>query len=304
MNISINSYNLCACGYKPYDHMQRAGWNNLSIAYQVQEFDALAGDHWKDYILSIKEEFDSRGMHCVQTHLPYYNLLRDSSESDEATDRVLERGVILCSMLGAKWGAFHCRTAIKKGDSQEANEQSLRDNLALLKRLQKFAREYGVGIAIENLPDFYPGVPVHLFATDYHDVIRLADELADPEHFGVCWDFGHAHMNHVDQVQALREVGSRLKATHIHSNAGFNDDHLPISLGTINWDEMMRTLAEIGYNESLSMETLWPGDKVCGCTFEMTGFTQSMEQFADSYFTHNYQCAMILLEKLHAFRAK
>lgn len=300
--ISINTYNASSIGYKPYDYFKQAGWENLSIAYQVEEFSALASDDWMDYVLAIKKEMDSRMMRCVQTHLPYYDLLRDSSDSDETTDLVIERGIRLCAMLGAKWGVYHCRTSFKYGDSQKGNEQSFYDNLKLLRRLLKVAREVDVGIAVENLPDFYPGVPVHLFATNYHDVIRLVDELDDPEYVGICWDFGHAHMNHDDQATALREIGPRLKATHIHSNYGFNDDHLPIALGTINWDEMMRVLAEIGYNESLSIEALWPGDKVSGCTYEMPGYAKSLEQFAVSYFRHNFEIVKILQENLSSFK--
>mgnify|MGYP004664678153 CR=1 FL=1 len=298
MNISVNTYNISPSGYKPYDHFLRAGWTNVSIAYQTLEFDALAGDGWREYILSIKDELDRRGMRCVQTHLPYYDLLRDSGDSDAATDRVLERGLILTSMLGAKWGAFHCRTAMD-GD----NERSFSDNFALLSRLLTVAREYDVGIAVENLPDFYPGVPVHLFGTDHRDLIRLSDALNDPEHLGVCWDFGHAQMNHVDQTAALREVGSRLRATHIHGNSGFNDDHLPVALGTVNWDEMMRVLAEIGYEGSLSCEVLHPGDKVCGCSFEAPGFAASSELFADEYFAFNYRCMALLLQKFNEYSA-
>ncbi|MBQ7153137.1 MAG: sugar phosphate isomerase/epimerase [Clostridia bacterium] len=315
MNISINTYNRGPCLYKPYDHMLRAGWTNVSIAYQQQEFEALAGDGWMDYIRAIKDELDSRGMRCVQTHLPYYDLLVDCEQSDEAIDRVMDRGVILCAMLGAKWGAFHCRTSYKYACTQKGHDVAYTANLAMLKRMQKIARDYGVGIAIENLPDYVirtmPGdssvslePPVHLFGTNYHDIIALADELDDPEHIGICWDFGHAHMNHVDQVKALREVGTRLKATHIHSNSGYNDDHLPISLGTINWDDMARVLAEIGYDGSLSLECIWPGDRVAGCSFEQPGFFGQMEQFAEPYFAHNYRLAVILMDKVRKYRGE
>lgn len=207
MNISINTYNRGPCLYKPYDHMLRAGWTNVSIAYQQQEFEALAGDGWMDYIRAIKDELDSRGMRCVQTHLPYYDLLVDCEQSDEAIDRVMDRGVILCAMLGAKWGAFHCRTSYKYACTQKGHDVAYTANLAMLKRMQKIARDYGVGIAIENLPDYVirtmPGdssvslePPVHLFGTNYHDIIALTDELDDPEHIGICWDFGHAHVNY------------------------------------------------------------------------------------------------------------
>ena len=187
MNISINAYHQGPCPYKPYDHMLRAGWTNVSIAYQPQEFEALSSDGWKDYVRSIQRELDSRGMRCVQTHLPYYDLLADCEDTDEAIDRVMDRGVMLCAALGAKWGAFHCRTSYRYAGTRKGHDAAHKANLAILKRLQRIARDCGVGIAIENLPDYVIRTmpdnstvklepPVHLFGTDHHDIIALADE--------------------------------------------------------------------------------------------------------------------------------
>lgn len=275
MNISINAYNKHEFGYKPYEYMLRAGWCDLSIAYQDREFPYLTGSGWEDYISSIRYELDSRGMRCVQTHMPYYDLRRDCRDCDEKTDILLERGLVLAARLGAKWCAFHCRTAIEPGGHND--DIAYRENYFLLKRLLRVAREYGVGIAVENLPyfEYFP-----LFAADYRDVIRLVDELDDPQHVGICWDFGHAHKNGVDQAVALREVGSRLKATHIHNNFGHDDQHLPVPLGTVDWDVMMRALADIGYDGSLSLELLYPQD----------------ERFAESYFAAARSSAACLLE--------
>lgn len=300
LTLSVNCYNVSPTGYQSYDHFRRAGFESVSIAYQSLEFDRLAADDWKDYAASIRRALDERGMRCVQTHLGYYDLTRDSDDSDPVTDKVMDRTVMLCGMLGARWGAYHCRTFFR----DPTDERSFEANYKILRRLQPIAQDYGVGIAVENLPDYYDPAwgGAHLFATKYKDVIRLADAMEDPAHFGVCWDFGHAQMNHTDQTAALREIGSRLKATHVHSNSGFNDEHLPVALGTINWDEMMRALAEIGYDESLSLEVLWPGDRVSRTNFEMPGFSAAQEDFADEYFTFNYRCGVKLLEKLN--RAK
>ena len=66
---------------------------------------------------------------------------------------------------------------------------------------------------------------------------------------------------------------------------------------------MARVLAEIGYDESLSLECIWPGDRVAGCSFEQPGFLGQMESFAEPYFAHNYQLAVMFLEKVRKYRA-
>jgi len=113
----------------------------------------------------------------------------------------------------------------------------------------------GVGIAIENNADIFPlqsglgrsycSVPMEL--------IELVDGFDDAM-VGICWDTGHAHIQHLDQGKAIRALGKRLKATHIQDNDGRSDQHLLPFYGSIDWFSIIDALRAIGYGGDFTYE--------------------------------------------------
>ena len=71
---------------------------------------------------------------------------------------------------------------------------------------------------------------------------------------GICWDFGHANLMGIDQREALRVMGKRLKATHVADNSGKLDDHILPFQGNVNWRSILPVLSEIGYEGDLTFE--------------------------------------------------
>ena len=58
----------------------------------------------------------------------------------------------------------------------------------------------------------------------------------------------------LDQREALRYMGKRLKATHVADNSGYNDDHIMPFQGTIDWRKILPVLSEINYEGDLTFE--------------------------------------------------
>jgi len=65
--------------------------------------------------------------------------------------------------------------------------------------------------------------------------------------FGICWDFGHAHLARQDQVSSLKTIGTKLYALHVHDKRGLADEHLLPYFGKIAWNPVMRTLKDVHY---------------------------------------------------------
>ena len=58
-----------------------------------------------------------------------------------------------------------------------------------------------------------------------------------------------------ETLAAIREVGSRLKCTHINDNhGGPADEHLFPYNGTLDWTKTVRALKEIGYEGDFAYE--------------------------------------------------
>src|SRR5699024_1181661 len=113
-----------------------------------------------------------------------------------------------------------------------------------------WAAEFGVKLAFENLREKRPG---RRFGSSAEELLELHDRL-NSDIFGICWDTGHAHISGINQPEALRQIGNRLKALHICDYHGLKDEHLIPLAGTIDWAPIMQTLMEINYTGDFTFE--------------------------------------------------
>ena len=83
--------------------------------------------------------------------------------------------------------------------------------------------------------------------------LLLAERLG-PERAGICVDSGHAHVAGMGPAAVVRLAGQWVITTHLHDNDGTRDAHAPPGDGTIAWDEVAASLAEVGYDGCVMLE--------------------------------------------------
>lgn len=123
------------------------------------------------------------------------------------------------------------------------NEENLYNSLALdrIKKITEKAEQLGVNVAMENL----------------HNLTNLAYvfEQVDSHRIGFCYDCCH-HYNYYPSEDLLSMYGSRLMALHLHDNNGSYSQHgLPFD-GSIDWQRVMRKIAETGYPGAIALEPM------------------------------------------------
>jgi len=116
---------------------------------------------------------------------------------------------------------------------EEFDERRIDAAFTSLEELNLFARQRGVEILLENIPNrFSSAEQLEYFLGETH--LDL----------GYCLDVGHAHMN--EGIRAAFEImQKRIRSTHIHDNYGVSDLHQAPFLaegGTIDWSETMKLL--------------------------------------------------------------
>jgi sugar phosphate isomerase/epimerase len=67
-------------------------------------------------------------------------------------------------------------------------------------------------------------------------------------------DVGHANVNKLDPSLFVENLGESLVATHIHDNNGFEDQHLPPLMGSIDWNKLVNAFSKINYRKPLILE--------------------------------------------------
>ena len=232
---------------------------------------------WKDWVKKQKELADSYDVEFSQAHAHFYNWRGLSPDEKAWNEELMRRSIIGAGIVGAKWlvihpgsvddGIWYCR------------RESLRQNVEAFQRYADLAAKYDVGIAIENMIE---SKRTRTYSSSIEELLELLDTLDDPI-FGICWDFGHAHLSGIDQCEALRAIGKNLKALHVADNRGQEDDHIAPYFGTIVWKPIMKTLKEIEYT----------GD----FTYEIHNFTNGLpDGMHDQAIRFTYELGMFMLD--------
>jgi sugar phosphate isomerase/epimerase len=115
----------------------------------------------------------------------------------------------------------------------EFSERAMDAAFSSLEEIVLFARQRGVEVLIENIPNKLSSAERLLM---FFELTHL--------NLNVCFDVGHAHMNEGVET-AYRMLKSRIRSTHVHDNNGKDDQHLYPLLsqgGTIPWPQAMQAL--------------------------------------------------------------
>ena len=231
----------------------RAGYRVLDINFcmAMNPDSPLRGPEWEPYVRSIGDLAKKHGIRFNQSHLPYYDVDRDRNTDKAALmEELIRRSIIGSAMLGARWAVTHPFTVRAAGQDMAASRQA---NLEYYGPHAALARKMGIGIALEN--DFeYQGERGRVYCASVYELADLCDAFRDPDHVGVCYDFGHANLTGGFHRRNLNAIGKRLKAIHVQDNHGQADEHLLPFFGSIDWEDAMRGLAESGYGGDLTFE--------------------------------------------------
>ena len=243
------------CHAAGFDHVDL----NFGGAGNIRGGSELCRDDWEAWVDEVGNLAARLGVSFTQSHLPFDSNLYRNDVSPALTDEyrtwfreATRRAIITSGTLGVKWMVAHAQTATVE-DVMNL-ETNLRANVDFFGWQIELARQYGSGIAIENMAEFNPGKTKRRFTATVEEQIAIIDTIADPA-CGGAWDFGHAELVYRDQTVPLRKLGSRLKATHVQENDKAHDDHfIPFVRGTTPWEQLMPLLKEIGYAGDFTYE--------------------------------------------------
>ena len=148
--------------------------------------------------------------------------------------------------MDAKVWVFH--PGAKTGIGQFYPGADWKQNIESIQELYKTAEEYGLNIALENLPAKY-----YFFMNKPEEFARFYRETNLP--VGIVMDLGHANLE--GQIEPFFNLLAD-KIVHIHAsdNDGSDDQHLGIGQGKIDYNSFAQTLKKMGYDKSVIIESI------------------------------------------------
>ena len=187
--------------------------------------------------------------HSIQftLHAPFadMNIASPSKPMLTATLKRLRESMAYANALDAKLWVFH--PGSKTGISMFYPGEDWKQNIKSIHELYKTAEEYGLNIAIENLPEKYGFI-----MKTPEDFQKFYKETGLND-VGIVLDVGHANLEGQTE-HFLRNIPDKIVHIHVSDNTGENDQHLGIGYGRINWKRFAENLREIDYDKTVMIE--------------------------------------------------
>ena len=225
-----------------YDCIDYQGFVDIETAFfnqPMDEFERTLNEH--------KALITSHGLTVSQAHAPW-RTPKDNDPKERIRWRAaMKKAIYGTHVLGCHRFVVH--PLMPYFDTAEGADEVWEMNEDFIADLADYAKGYDVTVCVENLP--FPAYPL----TTVEQVCELVDKL-NRDNLKICLDTGHAAIFFGPNVgEAVKYIGNRLEAVHIHDNMGKEDEHLNPGLGIINWDDFALALRDIGFTGVISLET-------------------------------------------------
>lgn len=114
-----------------------------------------------------------------------------------------------------------------------------------LDELMPVLEKYAVRIAVENM-----------FSDTFELIGRIMKDYPE-KYFGITYDSGHGNIAEGKGMDRLEPYKNRIQALHLNDNDSSGDQHQPPFYGTVNWERMVKILAESSY-QGRPLSSNWP----------------------------------------------
>ncbi len=226
--------------------LHRAGFRYVDLnMYSFTPDCVYMQDDWKKAVSELKAEADRLGMTFVQAHSQGGNPLHEDPAHVEFLIAATIRSIEICHELGIK------NTVVHPGFAKDiCKEEWFERNKQFFTRLFPAMEAFGVNVLTENSTASNMGD--RYFANTGKDMLDFLHFVGHPQ-LHACWDTGHANCEgpQYDEILAL---GSELYAIHYNDNRGKRDEHLIPYLGTLNHDEVLHALIDVGFKGYFTLE--------------------------------------------------
>ena len=226
--------------------LHRAGFRYIDLSmFSLRPESPLMQDNWREAVAALQAEADALGMTFVQAHSEGGNPFWHNEEKVAYLKASTLRSFEICGALGIP------HTVIHPGhDTGLTKEQWFEKNRDFYNELLPAAERYGVEILIENSAAVC--LDGRYYANTGAEMREFLSFVGSP-HLHACWDTGHANCEGT-QYEHIKALGEELHAIHYNDNRGAHDDHLLPFFGTVNHDEVLHALLDIGFKGHFTLE--------------------------------------------------
>ena len=199
-------------------------------------------------VVALNEKAKSQDI-TYTVHCPFadINIASPSKPMLKASMKRLKKSMEYAKKLNAELWILH--PGLITGISPFYPGREWKQNIQSIKQLAASAKEYGLRVAIENLPKKYGSI-----MKTPEDFLMLYDET-DFE-IGIVLDVGHSNLENQTQ-HFIKKLPDRIWHFHLSDNIGEADQHLGIGYGKIDWNDFASKVKQMHFNGIIMLESVF-----------------------------------------------
>ncbi len=236
--------------------LKDAGYDALDMSLFCMNHDPNCpynNEDYRQHAEDLRRAADELEIPFNQSHTPFTFNWKNPNEYEERYIPMQIRALEISAILGAEHAVIH---PWHYSQFMGHEEEMFNFNMDHYRRLLPYAKEYGIKIAIENMWQIEPKRKcIYASACGKADeLVRYIDTL-DDDTFVACLDLGHCGLVGEEPWDAIRILGhDRLKSLHVHDNDYRNDTHTLMGMSLMDYNEIMKALADIDYTGDFTLE--------------------------------------------------
>lgn len=227
-------------------YIREAGFRYIDYSFNLdyKRQNGFFGEDPAAHLAKMKEAAKANGVCFVQAHAPMGDPIKEGNIGfSEATARCIEAA----AALGIPNIVIHTgyETGLSREETFERNAAFFRPLLALADRLN-------ITLLAEN---FNKMCVDGLYWIDNATDLLAFIEFVNHPRLQAVLDAGHDNMQKTTRGEAVRLLGTHLRALHVQDNPGGDDSHMMPFYGTLDIDSLMEGLLEVGYKGYFTFES-------------------------------------------------
>lgn len=212
-----------------FESYKKAGLSCMEISSSYEEINKMD-------LAEVKKWADECGVEIWSLHLPFWPF----DVLDISNKRLADFTVRYLSDLIIRASKSKISRFVIHASGEPIDEKDRKDRMECAKNslftLAEVAKSVGGIILVEDLPRTCLG-------RDSNDILEL---LSAHENLCACFDTNHLLSE--DNIEFIKNVGSKIKSLHVSDYDMVNERHWMCGEGKNDWQGILRELKNVGYN--------------------------------------------------------
>ncbi len=258
LSTEIGTLRECTNEQKAIEILAQAGFDAIDYSFSpwLEKGEMpWNGKEYPAYSVEINKIAKDNGIYFNQAHAPFFFDMSYFPDWNKEILPLQVRCMEACALLDIPHMCVHpihhLNYRFNKDEIWKINEEYYH-------LLLPYAKDFGVKIALENMFGF--DSRRHCMIPDMFsnpsEYCEFYDKLDDSESFMCLVDTGHCGIVGEDAGDTIRTLGRRVTALHLNDNMFCNDGHLIPLQGLIDWNDVMKALAQVNYQGDFTLEAL------------------------------------------------